>query len=122
MRWGTRQGVVARELTKVHETFVRGTLLSLSEMFRDKPKGEITLLIEGRAADAKEMNRARPFVSPDGGSFIKVCNAYRAERLLEKRVSKVRAPQLVILLDEEPLSVDNSVGTLYRDTCNSVLK
>ncbi|MBR2979811.1 MAG: 16S rRNA (cytidine(1402)-2'-O)-methyltransferase [Myxococcaceae bacterium] len=56
MRWGTRQGVVARELTKVHETFVRGTLLSLSEMFRDKPKGEITLLIEGRAADAKEMS------------------------------------------------------------------
>ena len=79
-------------------------------------------LLSSCAADAKEMNRARPFVSPDGGSFIKVCNAYRAELLLEKRVSKVRAPQLVILLDEKLLSVDNSVGTLYRDTCNSVLK
>lgn len=53
-RWGTRQGVVARELTKVHETFVRGTLSSLSQTFREKPKGEITLLVEGRAADATE--------------------------------------------------------------------
>ncbi len=53
-RWGTRQGVVARELTKVHETFVRGTLSSLSQTFREKPKGEITLLVEGRSADATE--------------------------------------------------------------------
>ncbi|MFN7134051.1 MAG: 16S rRNA (cytidine(1402)-2'-O)-methyltransferase, partial [Myxococcales bacterium] len=38
---------VARELTKVHDEFVRGTLPELAERFREEPRGEITLLVEG---------------------------------------------------------------------------
>lgn len=45
---GDRRAVVALELTKMFERFHRGTLSQLAEEFaEDKPKGEITLLIEG---------------------------------------------------------------------------
>jgi len=42
---GGRKAVVARELTKVHEEFIRGNLVELSESSLN-PKGEIVLLIE----------------------------------------------------------------------------
>ena len=43
---GPRPAVVARELTKLHEEFARGTLTELAARYREKPpKGEITLLI-----------------------------------------------------------------------------
>jgi 16S rRNA (cytidine1402-2'-O)-methyltransferase len=45
-----RRAVVCRELTKMHEEFVRGTLAELSEMYQDRSvKGEITLVIEGKS-------------------------------------------------------------------------
>jgi 16S rRNA (cytidine1402-2'-O)-methyltransferase len=44
---GDRPAAVARELTKLHEEIVRGTLLSLSERFSTaKPRGEIVLVID----------------------------------------------------------------------------
>lgn len=46
--FGNRRGCVAREMTKLHEEIVRGTLSSLIERYTDSvPKGEITLLVEG---------------------------------------------------------------------------
>ena len=50
--WGERRAVVARELTKIHEEFARGTLSALAAKFQEKPRGELTLLIEGACADA----------------------------------------------------------------------
>ena len=49
---GARPAVVAREVTKLHEEFVRGTLAELAERFAAKaPKGEITVLVgPGEAA------------------------------------------------------------------------
>ncbi|MCD6499559.1 MAG: 16S rRNA (cytidine(1402)-2'-O)-methyltransferase [Deltaproteobacteria bacterium] len=45
---GERRAVVARELTKVHEEFVRGTLDSLGQRFADEPpRGEVTILVAG---------------------------------------------------------------------------
>jgi 16S rRNA (cytidine1402-2'-O)-methyltransferase len=42
-----RRGAVARELTKVHEEFVRGSLAELREHFQAvPPRGEITLVLE----------------------------------------------------------------------------
>lgn len=48
---GPRPVVLARELTKLHQEFLRGTAASLRDALRGRPplKGEITLLI-GRAA------------------------------------------------------------------------
>ncbi|KAI5353801.1 hypothetical protein L3X38_006695 [Prunus dulcis] len=43
----TRQCVIAREITKVHEEFWRGTLGEAEEVFSTRtPRGEITVLVE----------------------------------------------------------------------------
>ena len=49
---GDRRAVVARELTKMHETFHRGTLDQLSAEFSalDKVRGEIVVVVEAASA------------------------------------------------------------------------
>ena len=45
---GERRVVIAREMTKLHEEFQRGTPTQLRQIWETKsPKGEVTLLIEG---------------------------------------------------------------------------
>lgn len=44
---GNRKACIARELTKLHEEYIRGTLQELSELDPATLKGEIVLLIEG---------------------------------------------------------------------------
>lgn len=45
---GERRAVAARELTKVHQEYARGTLSSLIAQFSEaEPRGEFTLVIEG---------------------------------------------------------------------------
>ncbi len=47
--FGPRRAVLARELTKVHEEFIRGSLENLlRDLTEEKFKGEATLLIEGK--------------------------------------------------------------------------
>ncbi|MCB2212782.1 16S rRNA (cytidine(1402)-2'-O)-methyltransferase [bacterium] len=47
---GERRAVVCRELTKLHEEFVRGTMAELGEKYRDASvKGEITIVVEGKS-------------------------------------------------------------------------
>ncbi|ATB33393.1 16S rRNA (cytidine(1402)-2'-O)-methyltransferase [Melittangium boletus] len=60
---GERRAVVARELTKVHEEFVRGTLGSLGERYAtEEPRGEVVVLVEGRTGEHRwseeELRRA----------------------------------------------------------------
>jgi 16S rRNA (cytidine1402-2'-O)-methyltransferase len=46
--FGDRQAVVARELSKLHEEFTRGTLTELLQRFADsEPRGEMVLIISG---------------------------------------------------------------------------
>jgi 16S rRNA (cytidine1402-2'-O)-methyltransferase len=46
--FGPRRAAIARELTKLHEEVVRGTLDGLAERFAaDGARGEITIVIEG---------------------------------------------------------------------------
>ena len=45
---GGRMIVLGRELTKVHETILRGTAAELLEALGDEPRGEIVLAISGR--------------------------------------------------------------------------
>lgn len=48
---GDRRAVVARELTKVHEEFIRGTLSHLMAHYAEEPPlGEAVVLVEGRTA------------------------------------------------------------------------
>ncbi len=49
---GNRQAVVARELTKMHEEFVRGRLSELAARFSEQAvRGEIVLMISGPQSD-----------------------------------------------------------------------
>ncbi|MGZ6130827.1 MAG: 16S rRNA (cytidine(1402)-2'-O)-methyltransferase [Myxococcaceae bacterium] len=51
---GPRRAVVARELTKVHEEFVRGNLAELAERYRGEPPlGEVVVLVQGRGEAAR---------------------------------------------------------------------
>jgi 16S rRNA (cytidine1402-2'-O)-methyltransferase len=53
---GDRPAVVARELTKLHEEIVRGSLADLAENFASKPvKGEIVLVIDRQRESAIEI-------------------------------------------------------------------
>jgi 16S rRNA (cytidine1402-2'-O)-methyltransferase len=57
---GERPAVVARELTKVHETFMRGTLDELHAYYeKDPPRGEVVVLVSGRveAVDGEDLER-----------------------------------------------------------------
>lgn len=61
MAGSLRRGVVARELTKIHEEFVRGSLEELVRHFRERPpRGEITLVLEPapEIQGADEIDRA----------------------------------------------------------------
>lgn len=46
---GNRKAVIARELTKLHEEFIRSDLESLIEKYEtEKPRGEFVLMVEGK--------------------------------------------------------------------------
>ena len=51
--------VVARELTKIHEEFLRGSVVEVRQQLagRDRVRGEITLLIEAPAVSARPATR-----------------------------------------------------------------
>ncbi len=53
---GNREASVCRELTKMHEEIVCGTLNELAEIFNDREdiKGEVTLVIKGYQLDTKD--------------------------------------------------------------------
>ncbi|KAL8153933.1 hypothetical protein V2J09_011693 [Rumex salicifolius] len=51
----SRRCVIAREMTKIHEEFWRGTLEEAKKVYSDRqPKGEITFLIEGKSNVTQE--------------------------------------------------------------------
>jgi len=53
---GNRRGVVAREMTKLHEEFVRGRLSEIAAQLADRSdiKGECTLLVAGNDSDQNQ--------------------------------------------------------------------
>ena len=94
---GNRPAVVARELTKLHEEFLRGTLAELSETFSDanKARGEIVLLIEG-ASD-------RAYLEPQTASsadFIERVSEFQRSGFDEKAAMKKAAKEFGLKRDE----------------------
>ena len=74
-----RRGVVARELTKLHEEFRSGTLVELAEWYDEHPpKGEITLVVEGAPPPARPV--------ADAGAIHAEAAALLAEGLSRKDV------------------------------------
>jgi 16S rRNA (cytidine1402-2'-O)-methyltransferase len=75
---GEQQAVVAREVTKIHEEFLRGTVSELLERLKKRPvKGEITVLIG--VADAA---KGTPVQTPSIGKEI---DRVMAEQGLDQR-------------------------------------
>ena len=57
---GQRNAVVARELTKMHEEIVRGSLAELAARYEsEKIRGEIVLVIEPASAEAETISTSR---------------------------------------------------------------
>jgi 16S rRNA (cytidine1402-2'-O)-methyltransferase len=51
---GERRACVARELTKLHEEFVRGLLSELAARYaQEEPRGEVVVLVEGRTGERR---------------------------------------------------------------------
>ena len=77
---GDREVVLAREVTKVHEDFWRGTVSVLLERLKGKAiKGEITLMV-GAAASAEEGRPAESPIQPEIQTLM-------AERGLDERAA-----------------------------------
>jgi 16S rRNA (cytidine1402-2'-O)-methyltransferase len=56
---GDREAVVARELTKKHEEFRRGTLAQLEAYYRADPvRGEVVVLLRGATGERAEPGEA----------------------------------------------------------------
>ena len=50
----SRKACVARELTKIHEEFVRGTLAELASRYEtEPPRGEVTIVVAGASSDER---------------------------------------------------------------------
>lgn len=92
-----RQAVIARELTKVHETIHRGTLGELAAAARadaNLRRGEITMLVEGAAAAASGVADA-----PDTGALLA-----HALQLLLPELPPGRAAAIAAQLAQVPRS------------------
>jgi 16S rRNA (cytidine1402-2'-O)-methyltransferase len=87
---GARPVVLARELTKLYQEFLRGTAASLGELLRGRPplKGEITLLV-GRSAppagDQTSVEEAVEAAIRAGMDRMEAIKAVARQRGLSKR-------------------------------------
>jgi len=79
---GDREIVIAREVTKVHEEFMRGTISTTLEYLRRRPaKGEITVLLGPHAGPGADAG------APSSASIISEIQAVMAERKVDERAA-----------------------------------
>jgi len=89
---GEREAVVARELTKLHETVVRGRLSKLAEQFSgEAARGEIVLLIDRNVIEPP---------SQQSNELAKLVAACLTEGLNERTALKRAAKKLGLSRDE----------------------
>jgi 16S rRNA (cytidine1402-2'-O)-methyltransferase len=90
-------GAVCRELTKLHEEVVRGTLRELAARFSTAVKGEITLVIDAGAAAG---------VDEDGGERARAAAALRRAGLTRRDAAAALAICLGVRRNEAKRLVD----------------
>lgn len=54
--FGNRNACIARELTKIHEEYIRGTLEELSSLDKETLKGEMVVIVEGNLLNEEELS------------------------------------------------------------------
>ena len=69
---GQRRAAICRELTKIHEEFIRGTLTEIERGLetRETLKGEIVLIVEGRGKSTVESENAGADLAGRLGKFL----------------------------------------------------
>jgi 16S rRNA (cytidine1402-2'-O)-methyltransferase len=95
---GNRQAAVARELTKIHEEIVRGSLSHLIERFGNglPVRGEIVLVISGAAVDGAPTGET----APASRRLIERVNELETEGLEAKAALKKAARELGMKRDQ----------------------
>lgn len=88
--WGDRQVVLAREMTKIHEEIIRGSLGELIPLLAERTiKGEVTLLVEGSSKEAEcseeELLRLGKAMREEGGLSCR--------QLVDRVVAQTGAPR-----------------------------
>jgi 16S rRNA (cytidine1402-2'-O)-methyltransferase len=101
-----RRLAVCRELTKLHEEVVRGTALELAEHFQAGVRGEITLLVEGRAEGTQPEYALAEAGIGDGREVSHGASVSNAEAL-EHRIAQLR---------EAGTSTRDAAALLARET------
>jgi len=98
--FGNRPAVVARELTKLHEEFLRGSLAELAEVFSDpnKTRGEMVLLIAGVDSQTEVDNPSQSI--PVAAAFAQRFAQLQDAGLDEKEALKKAARALGLKRDE----------------------
>lgn len=94
---GERRAAVARELTKVHEEFVRGSLSELLQHFSAEgaARGEMVLVIDRDVVEAEGAEGAGP-----AASVAELVAAFEAEGLEQRAALKRAARALGLTRDE----------------------
>lgn len=54
--FGNRQACLARELTKIHEEYIDGSLEELKDYAKDEARGEYVIVVEGKAKEKAEVS------------------------------------------------------------------
>jgi 16S rRNA (cytidine1402-2'-O)-methyltransferase len=89
--WGNRRAAVARELTKLHEEFFRGTLDEAVERWPGATRGEITLVVAGapgeeRDADDSLVEQVRLRLDSDPRPLKEIAAEIAEQRGIGKRL------------------------------------
>ena len=85
---GDRGACVARELTKVHEEFARGTLTELADRFAGGVRGEATIVVAGAGDEARAM------AEPPEAAIATQITALAAQGLRAKEIAATLARDL----------------------------
>jgi 16S rRNA (cytidine1402-2'-O)-methyltransferase len=83
--WGQREAFLAREVTKLHEEYLRGSLAELQTALAARPrlKGEITLVVAGAPEDQPAQDEA-----PEA-AFARLVAAGHSRRSAAKQVARL---------------------------------
>lgn len=95
---GDREAVIARELTKLHEEFARGSLSELIGRFSEieAPRGELVLIISGQHTEMVASSGATPPVD----QFRERMNELEREGIDQKTAMKKAAKELGLKRDD----------------------
>ncbi len=80
---GNRNITLAREITKIHEEFIRGTIEEIIEKVKE-PKGEFVIIVEGNKKDLKEEKKE----ILNELSLEEHYNYYKKQKLEKKEIIK----------------------------------